>query len=73
MNKSIRIVLKPALRIKAEQARDIRARALRYALDCYERHKAAKAQDGNVEAGSFAERHAHESGRANYRNGGGDF
>jgi hypothetical protein len=35
MNKSIRIVLKPALKIKAEQARDVRARALRYALDCY--------------------------------------
>ncbi len=48
-----------------EQARDIRARAWRYIFDCYGQHKATKAQNGDIEAGSFAERHARESGRAN--------
>jgi hypothetical protein len=56
-----------------EEARTARARAWSFILSCYEKHKAVEAQDGDVEAASFAERHSHESVRANYRNGGGDF
>jgi hypothetical protein len=56
-----------------EEARTARAKAWSYILSCYEKkHKAVEAQDGDVEVGSFAERHEYESGRANYRNGGGD-
>jgi hypothetical protein len=51
-----------------EEARTARARAWSYIFSCYEKHKAVEAQDGDVEAGSFVERHARELGHANYRN-----
>ncbi len=66
-------VHKPAPGLTPEQARDIRAHAWRYIFDCYERHKATKAQNGDIEASFFEERDAHESGHANHRSGGGDF
>jgi len=36
MNESARIVVKPNLSINANEARDLRARALAYAITCYE-------------------------------------
>ena len=39
MNKSIHTVLKPALSLKAEQARDIRARAWAFIFECFDHHE----------------------------------
>ncbi len=73
MSGSPHVVYRPRSDVDPEQGRTLRAAALRYAFDCHAKKKAAEAQDGDVEADSFVERHACESGRANHRNGGGSF
>ncbi len=40
------IIIRPHAGLTPDETRDLRARALRYALDCYERHKAAGTEDG---------------------------
>ncbi len=68
MNSPTRAVPKPRDDVTAEQARTARARAWSYIFSCYEKHKAVEAQDGDVEAGFVAERHARENEHANHRN-----
>ena len=49
---SIRIAVKPIPGSTTEEARELRARALRYALDCYfEKQKAAKTDGGGKISG----------------------
>ena len=63
MSDAARIVVRPRPGISPQDARDARARALRYALDCYfEKQKAAKTSGG--EKGSGERRASRERDKA---------